>query len=1094
MHREIHHGDRAFAPQSNAALYFLTGLVGILICLDLWPPFAAWLARSGMPLPTWPTDYFGYRLALFAAIIGGARVLFGSLESLLEGRLGADLALAIACIAAILIGEPLVAAEVVFIGMLGECLESFTFNRTQRALRGLQEMWPRRCWVLRDGNEVRIATEDLQVGDLVVVKPGGRIPVDGEVREGRSTVDESSLTGESVPVDKEAGSQVYAGTLNQFGALTIHASKVADETLLGHIVALTAKALQDKPTIERTADRLARYFLPAVLGLAALTFLVALAGRWLTLSAEAGRLRWVDIARAVYPALSVLVVTCPCPLILATPAAVIAALGRLAGTGVLVKGGAALERLAGVTAFAFDKTGTLTEGRLELAEIIGLEGASDQEALALAAQAEMPSEHLLARVVVEAARQRGLALEPPSQFEALPGAGVDAVVAGQRVLVGNRRLFEKAHIPLSIEASEHLDRLDAAGCTSMLVASDGILRGILAARDRLRPDAAGALAELRQLGIRSIALLTGDRGGAARSVAAQLDLNDVQAELLPQDKAAYLDRLRAHERVAFVGDGINDAPALARADVGIALAQASSDLAAEAGDLVLLRDALGTLPFLVRLARETVRIIRQNIVVFAFGVNGVGILLTAWLWPLLAPAAWYEQGPLAAVIYHQIGSLAVLLNSMRLLWFERSCANPTLTRARQVMTSLDQWMDQFLDLHQLSHILARRWRGLAALGLTFVLLVWGMSGFIQVQPGEVAVLTRFGRPTETARPGLTWNWPWPVGQSVRLREGQINTLEIGYRSGGVPALAASSGGTWSSAHVGEGVRVLSDEAVFVTGDGNLIEAMATLRYAIDQPQNYLYQSSDVEGVLRAVAESVLRELTAASSFSDLLSTGRASFEKEALQRIVQRCQSYGGLGIRVEGLSIHDLHPPPEVVPAYQDVARAMEARDRQVNEARADALRRERSAQAEAAGIERLAQASYQETVLGAQSEKSAFVARQRARDGLDHPMQAWLLARAFAALWQGKNPKAVFSEYEQARQDQVNRQAAITDFRLFWDALTLALAGREKVLVDADKISGRRNLLLFDPDLFRPPMLPAVVPERSRSSNRAEKPPENP
>lgn len=1094
MHREIHHGDRAFAQQSNAALYLLTALVGLLIGFDLWPQFAAWLGRTGLSLPTWPADYFGYRLALFAAIVGGARVLFGSLESLLEGRLGADLALALACIAAILIGEPLVAAEVVFIGMLGECLESFTFNRTQRALRGLQEMWPRRCWVLRDGSEVRVATEELKVGDLVVVKPGGRIPVDGVVRVGRSTVDESSLTGESLPVDKESDSPVYAGTLNQFGALTIHADKVADETLLGHIVALTTKALEDKPTIERTADRMARYFLPAVLSLAAITFVVALAGRWLTLSAEAGRLRWVDIARAVYPALSVLVVACPCPLILATPAAVIAALGRLAGTGVLVKGGSALERLARVTAFAFDKTGTLTEGRLELAEVIGLEGCTEQDALILAAQAELPSEHLLARVVVDAARQRGLVLEAPTQFEALPGAGVDAVVTGRRVLVGNRRLFEKAHIPVSVEAGEHLDRLDAAGCTSMLIASDGILRGIVAARDRLRPDAAGAIAELRQLGIGSIVLLTGDRAGATRSVSAQLDLNDVQAELLPQDKAAYLDRLRAQERVAFVGDGINDAPALARADVGIALAQTSSDLAAEAGDLVLLRDALGTLPFLVRLARETVHIIRQNIVVFAFGVNGIGILLTAWLWPLIAPSAWYEQGPLAAVIYHQIGSLAVLLNSMRLLWFERSRTNPTLVRARQAMTSLDRWMDQSLDLHELSHALEKRWRSMAALGLTLAIAAWVMAGFSQVQPGEVAVLTRFGKPIETARPGLAWNWPWPVGQTIRLREGQIYTLEIGYRSGSVSALAASSGGTWSSAHVGEGVRVLPDEAVFVTGDGNLIEAMATLRYAIDVPQNYLYQSSDVDGILRAVAEATLRELTAARSFSDLLSTGRSAFEKEALQRIVQGCQAYGGLGVRVEGLSIHDLHPPPEVVPAYQDVARAMEARDRQVNEARADALRRKRAADAEATGIERLAQASYQETVLGAQSEQAAFVARQRARDDLDPPMQAWLLVRAVAALWQGKRPDEVFHSYEQARQEQLGKQAAITDFRLFWDALALALSGREKVLVDADKISGRRNLLLIDPEMFRPPILPAAVTERPRSTGRQEKSTENP
>src|SRR6516225_9394193 len=277
MHREISHTEQAFYRERNLSLYLMTGLIGILIGADLWPSLAGWLSAKGLELPSWQREFYGnYRFALLAAVLGGARILYGSVESLLEGRLGADLALAIATIAAILIGEPLVAAEVVFIGMLGECLESFTFERTQRAIRRLVEVFPRRCWLLRDGQEVRVLTSELQVGDRVVVKPGARVPVDGVVIDGRSAVDTSALTGESLPVDKGPNDEVLAGSLNQLGALTIEARRVAEHTIVGQVIEMTARALQDKAPLERTADRLARYFLPTVLGLAAITFLFSL--------------------------------------------------------------------------------------------------------------------------------------------------------------------------------------------------------------------------------------------------------------------------------------------------------------------------------------------------------------------------------------------------------------------------------------------------------------------------------------------------------------------------------------------------------------------------------------------------------------------------------------------------------------------------------------------------------------------------------------------------------------------------------------------------------------------------------------------------
>src|SRR6516225_5350772 len=276
MHREISHADQAFDRPNNLSLYLLTALLAVIIGIDLWPAIAGWGPLAGLGLPTWPREVSGYRIALVAAILGGARTLYGSLEGLFEGKVGADVALAIAVIAAILIGEPLVAAEVVFIGMLGECLEAVTFDRTQRAVRRLVEVFPRRCWLLRDGQEVRVLTGEVQVGDRVVVKPGARLPVDGVVVDGRSALDVSALTGETMPADKGPGDEVLAGALNQFGALTVEARRVAEHTVVGRVIEMTARALKDKAPLERTADRLARWFLPAVLAVALVTFVVAL--------------------------------------------------------------------------------------------------------------------------------------------------------------------------------------------------------------------------------------------------------------------------------------------------------------------------------------------------------------------------------------------------------------------------------------------------------------------------------------------------------------------------------------------------------------------------------------------------------------------------------------------------------------------------------------------------------------------------------------------------------------------------------------------------------------------------------------------------
>jgi Cu+-exporting ATPase len=1111
MHREISHTDAAFHQESNQALYLLTALIGLLIGIDLWPIIAGWIDPNSAFLPSWRTEFNGYRIfALSGAVLGGARALYGSLDGLFAGRIGADLAIAIACVAAILTREPLVAAEIVFIGLVGECLEAFTFQRTQRAIRHIVEICPRRCWLLRDGQEVRVLTSELQVGDRVVVKPGGRVPVDGVVQDGRSAVDVSALTGESLPVDKAQGDEVLAGSLNQFGALTVEARRVAEHTVVGRVIELTARALKDKAPLERTADRLARYFLPVVLGLAAVTLLFGLFTHYSELMRAPGDERMELWRTIIRPALAVLVVACPCALILATPAAILAAMGRLAGTGVLLKGGSALERLAGVTAFAFDKTGTLTEGKLEIGDVLGLEGVTPDDVLRAAATAEQRSEHVLARLITREAAARGLTLDAATDFLAHPGAGVTAATEHSRIVVGTRRLLEEQGIRLAPEADALLERLDQGGQKALLVARDGVVLGAIGARDRVRPEAAAMLAELRALGIRDMALLTGDRAAAARPVANALGISEVHAELLPEQKAAFIEQWRARDehsegarndeqkvderitaspsypltaspahRVAMVGDGINDAPALARADVGLAIAASGADVAAEAGDVVFMGDPLRPLPLLLRLSRETVRIIRQNIVVFAFGVNIVGIVVTAWLWPVLAPEAWRRQSPLAAVIYHQIGSLAVLLNAMRLLWFERATVSPARASLRLKLQIIDNWLEHNLDVGEGLHWLSHRWRAAVAVLVALALIGYGLSGLTQVGADELAVVRRFGRPLDgDLGPGLHWRWPWPVEDVTRVQPARIYTVEIGFRSGAGEGAAPASL-SWSSPHADHGIRRYPEEAVMITGDGNLIELQATIRYTIRNPRVYLFEVSDPDAVIRSAAESVLREVVAGSYFHELLTSRRDKFQTEALLRLTTRCQHLGrdSLGVRLEGLSIHDLHPPQEVVDAYHDVTKAMENRDRVVNEAHAQAMRMERDAEVAKQKTIRAAEANAYLKVEVAKAARDAFLARRKARVQLSPDEERSLLDDALGEVTLGRNPDEAYRDYEDRRAEAMARAQAVNDFRLFWDALGKALAKRDMVLIDSDKVPGHRQLLLFDPELLR---MPVLMPQR--------------
>jgi len=1081
MHREISYADQP-EQESPLSLYLLTGLVGLLLLADLWPFVAGWLDGLGLGLPTWPNTFNGYRLALLAAILGGARALYGSIDSLLQGRFGADLALAIACIAAILLQEPLVAAEIVFIGMIGECLESVTFARTQNAIRQLAEVFPRRCWRLRDGQEERVLVSDLQVGDVVVVKPGGRVPCDGVVTEGRSAIDTSALTGESLPVDRGPGDEILAGSLNQTGALTIEARRVAEQTVAGQVVEWTGRALKNKAPLERTADRLARWFLPAVLTIALLTFLVgvfAVWGGW-TRGPEGPRFTmWQAVRVAAYPALSVLVVACPCALILATPAAVIAALGRLAGTGILIKSGAALERLATVDAFAFDKTGTLTEGKLELGRVVALEAIPEDRLVTWAATAEQRSEHPLAAFLVAEARRRGLDLPAVVRFQSYPGLGIAAVDGEMTILVGNRRLLEELRVGVPEAATAALDELDAAGQTALLLAIGGVAEagtsdhiqtqpggtggepslglpadlrvvGVLGVRDRVRDEAADVVTELRGLGVGHVAMLTGDRKAVARSVADRVGLSDVHAELLPTQKAEFVAGWEKDgKRVAMVGDGINDAPALAGATVGVAVGS-GTDIAAEAGDVVCMGEPLRHLPLLVRLSRETVAIIRQNIVWFAIVVNVVGVVVTSWLWPLFAPAAWYEQSPLVAVLYHQVGSLAVLLNSMRLLGFEKP-RSKTYAGFRDWLTGVNDWSEKNLNLEEGLHWVTHNSRPILVTLGVLVLMVYPLWGLTAIASDEVGVVQRFGKPVADLGPGLHWRWPWPIETVRRVQPDRVRSVPVGYRVDRADP-RQEGGRSWSSGHAGEGIRRLPEEAVMITGDGDLIEVQAAVRYRVTEPHVYLFEVGDAEAVLRGTAESVFRELVGSRSFEGLLTLDRTAFQTHALARLRERLAAFDspGLGVEVTGLVLHDLHPPPEVVGAYHRVAVAMERADRRVNEA--EAARTRNLADQHGRSLQTVSSAEAQrfERERLARARQAAFLARDASRSTLSWRNELGLILGAAAMLDAGQKPEAAWDWLQRERQALLDRQAFLTEFRLSSEAIASALAAREKLLID--------------------------------------------
>ena len=537
--------------------------------------------------------------------------------------------------------------------LFGRYLETRARGRTSSAIRRLLELAPKRARLVTLGGsgEIEVPLADVRVGARLRVKPGDAIPVDGVVRSGRSAVDESMVTGEAIPVEKTPGDAVLTGTLNGDGVFEMEATAVGARTALSQIVRLVQQAQASKPPIQRLADRVAGVFVPVVLGLAVVTWVA-----WYVVGPEPRALR-ATVALA-----SVLIIACPCALGLATPTAILAGTGRGARQGILFRNAESLESARRVTLVLFDKTGTLTEGRPRLTDRVQLAGVSEERLLGTAAALELASAHPLARAIVEAARERGVAPPPVEGFASRTGLGVVGRVSGESAVVGSVQLLEAEGVDAS-PVAEELARFAAEGKTPLLVAANGELLGVLAVADREKPSAAAAVARLRAEGL-AVAMLTGDREDTALAVARRLGIDeaDVYARVLAAEKADRVAALQARgEVVAMVGDGVNDAPALARADVGIAIG-AGSDIAIEASDVTLVGGSLDNVPAAIALSRATLAAIRQNLV-FAFLYNALGIPIAAGA---LYPLTGWMLSPMIASAAMAASSVSVVANSLRL--------------------------------------------------------------------------------------------------------------------------------------------------------------------------------------------------------------------------------------------------------------------------------------------------------------------------------------------------------------------------------------------------------------------------------------------
>ncbi|MBS5136039.1 MAG: heavy metal translocating P-type ATPase [Oscillospiraceae bacterium] len=535
---------------------------------------------------------------------------------------------------------------------LGKFLETRSKGKTGQAISRLMDLSPKTATVLRNGAEVEVPVEEVAVGERIVVKPGGRVPVDGVVVEGWSSVDESALTGESIPVEKAPGAKVAAASINQSGTFTFEATRVGEDTTLSQMIRLVEEASASKAPIAKLADRVAGVFVPVVIGIALVTALV-----WLAVTGG-------DIARALTAGVAVLVISCPCALGLATPVAIMVGTGKGAEHGILIKSAQALETLHAIDTVVLDKTGTLTQGKPRVTEVLPLGDTTEEELLCVAASLEKPSEHPLSSAIVSAAQEREIPLAPVRGFAALHGKGIRGEIQGGQFLAGNAALLADEGISLGAAAGQ-AEELAAQGKTPLFFARDGELLGIIAVADLPKPTSAAAVEGFHALGIR-VVMLTGDNARTAQAVGRSLGVDEIIAEVLPQDKERQVAALQSQGRkVAMVGDGINDAPALARADVGLAIG-AGTDVAIESADIVLMKSDLLDAVTAVELSKSVIRNIKQNLF-WAFIYNIIGIPLAAGVW---YPLFHIMLNPMFASAAMSMSSVCVVSNALRLRLFK----------------------------------------------------------------------------------------------------------------------------------------------------------------------------------------------------------------------------------------------------------------------------------------------------------------------------------------------------------------------------------------------------------------------------------------
>jgi Cd2+/Zn2+-exporting ATPase len=575
------------------------------------------------------------------ALVGGVYPARRALTALRTRTVDINVLMVIAVAGALALGEWFEAASVVFLFALAQWLEARTLERARQAIRALVDLTPRDAIVKRSGVEQRAPIDAIAVGDVVVVRPGDKIPLDGIIVAGQSDINEAPMTGESLPVDKGPGDEAYAGTINGRGSLEFTVTRIGPDTRLARIIHLVEAAQSRRAPVQSFVDRFARIYTPVVIALAVLVALVPP----LAAGADAGT--WL------YRSLVLLVISCPCALVISTPVSIVSALSGAARNGVLIKGGAHLERLAGVRAVAFDKTGTLTRSEPHVADVITAGSASPQDVLRFAAAVETRSEHPIARAIADYARQAGIDVPEATNFMSMPGIGVEALVGGSSVRAGNDALM----ISSGIASAAELESFRRDGRTLVFVAVDGVLLGAIAIVDPLRETAREALDMLRSQGIRHVAMLTGDHAASAGIVAGALGLDEYHAGLLPQEKHDRVFGIREkHGAILMVGDGVNDAPALAAADVGVAMGAAGSDAALETADIALMSDELLKLPYALRLARATLFNVKTNVVVSlvlkaAFLVMAISGTATLWM----------------AVLADTGASVIVVANALRLL-------------------------------------------------------------------------------------------------------------------------------------------------------------------------------------------------------------------------------------------------------------------------------------------------------------------------------------------------------------------------------------------------------------------------------------------